>query len=401
MAPDGEIPHFRDDSANITPPHSWVKIGVVDWMSLFSGYRAVVIRGDEVVQGVLHPGLSPESPAVRAVLSDWPGTHFLHHSADGVVVTLVRAVHRTTRERWWLHVLLALATLLTTTIAGAYLLGRDPLRLVALPLGPWSLPFPARVHLDELVPGVAFSVPLFVILLGHELGHYVRARRYGMDVSPPYFIPSPNWLNLIGTFGAFIRLRSPVINRVMLLDVGAGGPLVSFALSVPAVLVGLAWSQTLGLLPQHPPAPYAVLYAGQPIWLGDSLLFHFLASLVDTGEGVVVLHPLAFAGWLGLFVTALNLFPLSQLDGGHILYALFGRGQRYLGVAFLGLLLVLGFAWWGWWFWAAMILLLGRGSIRHPAVFDPALPVTGARRWVGWACIVIFLLSFVAIPLQA
>lgn len=401
MAPDGEIPHFQDDQANLTPASDPVKAAVAEWLSLFSDYRAVVVRGDEVVQGMLHPGLSPTGPEVRGALGAWPGMHFLHHSENGVRVTLVRPISRPTRERWWLHAVLALATLLTTTIAGAYFLGRDPLLLAAIPVGPWSAPIPVHVFPGELLPGLAFSVPLLVILLGHELGHYLVARRYGMDVSPPYFIPSPNWINLIGTFGAFIRLRSPIVNRVVLLDVGAGGPLASFALSIPMVLVGIAWSRPLGLLPQTPPAPYAVLFGGQAIWLGDSLLFHLLARLGGAGEGVTLLHPVAFAGWLGLFVTALNLFPLSQLDGGHILYALFGRGQRYFGLAFLVLLVVLGFAWWGWWFWAAMILVLGRGTIRHPTVFDPTQPVTGARRWIGWACIVIFLLTFIAIPLQA
>jgi membrane-associated protease RseP (regulator of RpoE activity) len=219
-----------------------------------------------------------------------------------------------------------------------------------------------------------------------------------MNVSPPYFIPAPNWINLIGTFGAFIRLRSPMINRIMLLDVGAGGPLASFLLSIPVLVLGLTWSTPLPIDPLAAPAHLAVLFGGAPLWLGDSVLVRLLAWSMGMGSGAWLLHPFALAGWLGLFVTALNLFPLAQLDGGHILYALLGPVQKRVGVAFLFLLVVLGWWWWGWWFWALVILLLGRGSIGHPAVLDARQPVTGARRWVGWGCIAIFLLTFLWRP---
>jgi hypothetical protein len=373
---------------------------VTDWTNLFAVYREVVIRDDEIIQGMLLPELHPRDPRVQEALAGWEGTHFLHHTPYGIELTLVRrrAVRR--EERWWLHLLLGLATLLTTTIAGAYFAGRDPLELTLLPLGGWGMPLPVHLSLPDLVPGLAFSVPLLVILFAHEMGHYLTARWHRMDVSPPYFIPAPNWVNVIGTFGAFIRLRSAVINKVMLLDVGMAGPLASFLLSIPALALGLHWSQPVGVTSVHSLGRYVVLLGAQPIWLGDSLLVRLLASLFSPGGGVILLHPLAFAGWLGLFVTALNLFPLSQLDGGHILYALVGRRQRHAGIAFLLLLLILGRYWWGWWFWAGVILVIGRGTIRHPAVFDPSLPVDPARRWVGWACVLIFLLTFVPIPLQ-
>lgn len=373
---------------------------MANWLSLFSAYRVVVIRNDEVTQGVLLPGLGPEHPEVRAALADWKGTHFLHQADEGTEVTLIRPLGERRPERWWLHLLLALATLLTTTAAGAYFAGHDPLRLVVLPLGPFGLPVPAGVAPGELLPGLAFSVPLFVILLGHELGHYLTARRHGMDVSPPYFIPSPHWINLIGTFGAFIRLRSAMVNRAMLLDVGAAGPVVSFVLSIPAVLLGARWSRWMALDPERARAPFLVLFGDVPIWLGGSPLFTGLVRAAAGDQGVLLLHPLAFAGWLGLFVTALNLFPLAQLDGGHILYALVGSWQRWLGLAFLAVLLVLGREWWGWWMWAGLILLLGRGSVRHPAVFDPDFPIGRTRRMVGWLSVAMFPLTFVAVPIQ-
>lgn len=372
---------------------------MADWISLFAVYRVVVIRNDEVVQGILQPEYSPDHPRVRAALATWEGTHFLHHGGGGTEVTLVRSVGGRAGERWWLHLALGLLTLLTTTLSGAYFLGRDPLRLALYGLGPLGIPVPVRLFPEELVPGLLFSVPLLLILLGHEMGHYLTARRYRMDVSPPYFIPAPHWLNVIGTFGAFIRLRSAMVNRVMLLDVGAAGPVASFVLSVPAVLLGAAWSERVAL-PGAGPTSFLVVFDGQPIWLGGSLAFHALVGLVGASGGVLALHPLAFAGWLGLFVTALNLFPLAQLDGGHILYGLLGPGQRWVGRVFLALLLVLGVWWWGWWLWAGLILVLGRGSIGHPAVFDPEFPVTGGRRWLGRACILIFGLTFVPLPIQ-
>ncbi len=373
---------------------------MANWLSLFAVYRVVVIRNEEVTHGVLHPELGPDAPEVRSALAEWEGTHFLHQGGAGTEVMLIRPLGKRRPERWWLHALLALATLLTTTVAGAYFVGRDPLRLFVLPLGPLGIPVPLSVAPAELLPGLAFSVPLFAILLGHELGHYLTARRHGMNASPPYFIPSPPFINIIGTFGAFIRLRSAMINRAVLFDVGAAGPLVSFTLSIPAVLLGARWSRWAAMDPERAQAPFVVLFGDLPIWLGGSPLFSWLVHAVAGDHGILLLHPLAFAGWLGLFVTALNLFPLAQLDGGHVLYALVGAAQRWIGLAFLAFLLVLGREWWGWWMWAVLILVLGRGSVRHPSVFDPDFPIGPARRAVGWSCVVIFVLTFVPVPIQ-
>ncbi|MQA90143.1 MAG: site-2 protease family protein [Gemmatimonas sp.] len=368
-------------------------------MSLFAVYRTVVIRDDEIVQGVLHPELGPDHPVVRAALERWEGTHFVYPTEDGTEVTLVRPVAERPRERWWIHYLLGLTTFVTTTAAGAYFAGRQPFVLAFLP-GPLAIPYPVGLAPADFLPGLSFSVPLLVVLLGHELGHYLVARRHGMNVSPPFFIPAPHWINLIGTFGAFIRLRSAVVNRIVLLDVGAAGPLVSFGLSVPVAAVGLALTRPLPPLVDGEAARYAIRFGNQLIWLGDSILFGFLDRVFAGEGGFLLLHPLAFAGWIGLFVTALNLFPLAQLDGGHILYALLGHRQRYLGAAFLAALLALGFFWWGWWLWAALILFLGKGRVRHPSVFDPEVPVVGVRRLWGWACVAIFILTFVAIPMR-
>lgn len=396
----GEDPGVEDDSRNIMPVKTEVKPHVFNQVSLFAVYRTAVIRNDEVVRGILLPGLGPEHTAVRQALDEWDGRWFVQESVHGTELTLVRAITRPGRERWWLHILLAALTLLTTTISGAYFAGFVPLQMAILPIGPLGFPFPTRIFIGDLIAGLGFALPLLGILLAHELGHYLAARRHGMDVSPPYFVPAPHWLNLIGTFGAFIRLRSVMINRAVLMDVGAAGPVVSFLVSIPAVVLGLAWSTAAPIPMEFAQAPFVVVFDTQPVWLGGSLIFQLLAHWFGSDGSVLLLHPLAFAGWLGLFVTALNLFPLAQLDGGHILFALGQRVQRYASIAFLILLLVLGYFWWGWWLWAALILVLGRGSIRHPAVFDPDFRVEGTRRWVGWACILIFVLSFIPIPIR-
>jgi membrane-associated protease RseP (regulator of RpoE activity) len=293
------------------------------------------------------------------------------------------------RERWLLHAFLFLLTGFTTTLAGAWMAGHNPLTFV-----------PLRLSFDALTKGLTFSVPLLVILLGHELGHYFVALRRRMDVSPPFFLPAPPWISLVGTFGAFIRLRSPVPNRAVLLDIGVAGPLASLALSIPAVWLGLVWSPVAGIPVGAVPTPFALPFGGEPLWLGGSLLFSGMAHLIAGTGQVLVLHPLAFAGWLGLFITMLNLLPVSQLDGGHILFALIGRSQRWAGLAILAVLLVLGIWWWGWWVWAGLVLLVGRGRVRHPAVWDPELPVTGSRRVLGWLAALIFLLTFVPIPFR-
>jgi hypothetical protein len=372
---------------------------VDDPSELFLTYREVRIRDDEIVQGLLLPGTRPADAEVRALIERWGGRHFVRETPLGAELTMVRRVVAPRAERWWLHVLLFVVTALTTTAAGARFLGSEPVPIGMVPVGPAALPLPVALDPAALLTGLIFSLPLITILLGHELGHYLLARRHGMDVSPPYFIPSPR-LNAIGTFGAFIRLRSPIVNRAVLLDVGAAGPLVSFVLSLPVLVVGLMMSEPARFAGESPPTAFAVYFGSEPIFVGGSLVVHAIAALIPHGGDLLVLHPLAFAGWLGLFVTALNLFPLSQLDGGHILYALFAGRQRLAGVSFLGVLLALGVWWPGWWVWAALILLLGRGSIRHPAVFDAQYPLDRRRRAAGWACVAIFVLTFVVVPFR-
>lgn len=382
---------------NLSTVYTPVKGKVPDVAGPFASWRVVSVHDLEVFQGRLLPHLTLSDPAVRGWLSAWHGPTYAQPGPGGLEVTLSRRNRPRRRERAWLHLLLFLLTLAATTLAGALLLPGDPLRLVMVGDGALAIPVPMRLHPGAWAGGLWFSLPLCFILGMHELGHYAAARRHAMDVSPPYFIPAPWFVNLIGTFGAFIRLRSPLLNRAVLLDVGAAGPLASFALSLPAVALGLAMSEAAPASAGGGRLGLAVF--GDQLVLGESAAFALLRALSPVADApFVLLHPLAFAGWLGLFFTALNLFPVGQLDGGHVAYALSGTGHRIAGIATLGLLLVLALQWPGWLFWGMVILVFGRGRLAHPPVFDPAFRLSAGRRAVAWACVGIFALTLVPVP---
>lgn len=366
----------------------------------FAAWRVVEVHDQQVFQARLRPGLSLGDAGVRRWVDRWPGRVYSTPGPHGVEVTLARRIRPRPRERWWLHLLLLALTVLTATLAGAALVDGDPLRMRLASLAGIAIPVPTRLTPRSLAPGLWFSLPLLAILGAHELGHYAMARRHGMDVSPPYFIPAPWIVSLIGTLGAFIRLRSPLLNRSVLLDVGAAGPITGFLLSLPAVVLGLAWSHAVnGMPPGARGARIGLMVDHQVLRMGESALFMLLRALSPLGDApLVALHPLAFAGWLGLFFTALNLFPVSQLDGGHVVFALSHRWHPRVGVVTVALLLALSFLWIGWLFWAALVMVIGRGGLRHPPVFDPFLRLDRPRRAVGWACIAIFFATLVPIP---
>ncbi len=287
-------------------------------------------------------------------------------------------------------------------MAGAFLAGTDPLRTRFAEIAGGLYPVPTRIRFAQLGTGLTFGVTFIGILLAHELGHFLLARRHRVPVSLPYFIPFPPYLSIVGTLGAFIRLRGPIANRSVLFDIGVAGPLVSFALSVPVFMVGLHLSELIAA-PQSATYPFRVLFLGEPMWLGGSALLHLANRVVvpglDAGTAIL-LHPLAFAGWLGIFVTALNLIPLGQLDGGHVLYALVGPRQRSIGMVFILLLLPLGLVWWGWWLWAGVALAVGRGRVGHPPVQEEEAEPGRGRAILGWVALAIFLLSFPPAPLR-
>lgn len=280
-------------------------------------------------------------------------------------------------------VLLFLLTLLFTLLVGIqyHLAFRD----LSLPEGTGFFAF--ILGRPELVlGGLAYSLSLLGILLVHEMGHFLACRRHGINASLPYFIPAPT---LIGTFGAFIRIRSPFYSPAALFDVGLAGPLAGFIIALPLIFLGLGWSRSV---------PAESL--GATIKLGEPLIFSLLAQPFFSdlpADSVVLLHPVAFAGWFGILATAFNLFPIGQLDGGHIVYALFGPKSFYLGLAAVLLLMLLGILFWpGWLFWALVITLFG---LRHPPL-PASPPLDRGRKGLALLALLVFLLSFTPAPVS-
>jgi len=251
----------------------------------------------------------------------------------------------------------------------------------------------ARVWNDHalLVAGLQFAFASHFILLAHELGHWFACRHHRLDATYPFFLPSPVGL---GTFGAFIRIRSAISGKRELLDVGVSGPLAGFVALLPILVLGVVWSQPAALA--DAPAVGAPLLLYRP---GSSLLLAGLTRLVHgpLPPGFVLNpHPLLLAGWLGLFATLLNLLPLAQLDGGHILYAAIGRWQRKLAWPMWGALLLLGGIWPGWWIWCAFVLLLG---VRHPRIAEENAPLGRRGRFLVAAAGLVFAVGFMPEPI--
>ncbi|HEX5549419.1 MAG TPA: site-2 protease family protein, partial [Nitrospira sp.] len=238
-------------------------------------------------------------------------------------------------SRWALPLLLFFLTVFTTLWAGAYQAYGGTIR------GPGNFLWE---HPDMLWNGIPFAGTLLFILVTHELGHFVLSKIHRVPASLPLFIPGPP--HFIGTFGAIIRMRGPILNRRALFDIGVAGPLAGFMVAIVALIVGLSLSTVVDRT-----ATYG-------LQLGEPLLLKFMAWLIMGSlppQADVLLHPVAFAAWFGLFVTSLNLLPIGQLDGGHVAYALWGTRQRTLAFAVLPLLIVLGFVVWpGWFVWAFM-----------------------------------------------
>jgi len=263
---------------------------------------------------------------------------------------------------------LFLITLLATIIAGAMQQG----------INPWESPW-------DLWRGIPFSFTLMIILASHEFGHYFMSVKRGVRVTLPYFIPAPS---IIGTFGAFIKMKSPILDRKTLLDIGVAGPIAGFAVAVPVLLTGLMLSEVNVAAPSE-----------TDMELGSSLLFSLLSWAVFghlPDQVDIILHPIAFSGWIGLLVTCFNLVPVGQLDGGHIAYALFGQRQRTLAKIMFFILLVLGVAGWtGWLIWALILLFM---KLAHPPVIYDWIPLDGRRRLIGWIAMSIFILTFTPVP---
>jgi membrane-associated protease RseP (regulator of RpoE activity) len=240
-----------------------------------------------------------------------------------------------------------------------------------------------------LMLGPWYSVAIMVFLTAHEMGHYLMCRNYGVRATLPFFIPFP-FLNPFGTMGAFIQIKEHIPSKKALFDIGAAGPLAGFVVALPLIYFGMAHSEIVPVLQADK----------EGFYLGESLLFKYISYLsighVPTGFDVS-LHPVAYAGWVGLFVTALNLIPIGQLDGGHVFYSLFGRIAKKTTIVFLAGFAVLTIFYPGWGLLFVLLLFFGRS---HPETIDSITPLDVNRRLLGYIIFIIFLISFTPVPFK-
>lgn len=283
----------------------------------------------------------------------------------------------------WRHLLLLLLTIGTTTLVGA-----DHYYGFITDLGARDLPV---VLSDLLLPGLWYSGTILAILGCHEFGHYAACRYYDVDASLPFFLPAP--LPLTGTLGAFIRIREPIPTKRMLFDIGIAGPIAGFLVALPALFIGLWMSRVVEL-----PAEFTGVELGEP------LLFQFASWLLwgSPPEGYSInLHPMAFAAWFGLLATALNLFPIGQLDGGHISYAVLGRKSSQVTLVMIVATIVLTYFSPSWMVWTTlmigMLLLFGR---HHPRTFDEDDPLDRQRIVFAIVALVMLVLCFTPSPIE-
>ncbi|MBC7364143.1 MAG: site-2 protease family protein [Candidatus Aminicenantes bacterium] len=287
----------------------------------------------------------------------------------------------------WINFLLFVLTIISTFFVG-YLWGMNYLYASSSGLDIPGLNDLAFLRYPVLIRlSLVYSVSLLVILLSHELGHYLTCRRYGLRATLPYFIPAPT---LIGTLGAFIKIKSPLARKKELFDVGANGPIVGFLFSVPVLYFGLQLSKVVPALPRD-----------NSIFFGEPLLLKIFVRLIFGQVGPdqdLILHPLAVAGWVGLLVTSFNLFPVGQLDGGHILYAAFGEKAEKFSLIVLMIMVILGiFFWMGWLLWAVLIYFLGW---KHPKMITEMEKMDVRRQLLGFLVVIIFILSFIPAPVS-
>src|SRR2546426_10186565 len=299
---------------------------------------------------------------------------------------------RPQKRRYWLHILLFLGTIFTTLVVGARMEFNFQNNLPAFSMNDDALPFfPVRWALAQpsrLLLGIPFASTLMLILLAHEMGHYLCCRYYGVYATLPFFIPFPT---LIGTLGAFIRIRSPIRSRSALFDIGIAGPIAGFVVALTVLIFAMPYSK-LG-----PPPVISDIQLGYPLIFK---LVWAILPLADIHGGSspmsdIYFHPMAIAAWVGMFATALNLLPGGQLDGGHIVFSLAPRAHKFVSrITILALIPIAIKLWLGWLVWAVLLRISG---MRHPMV--PEWPgVAGPRRWIALFGLIMLVLNFTPAP---
>lgn len=290
-----------------------------------------------------------------------------------------------TKDRVWLHVLLFVLTILSTSLVGGGHYAGFQVDFSA------DAPVPALHLTSLLIDGLWYSVTILAILGCHEMGHYVACRRYGVDASLPFFLPAP--LPLTGTLGAFIRIRSRIPSKVALFDIGIAGPIAGFIVAVPALFLGLHLSRVVPLPPDF-----------EGMSLGEPLLFRAVSWLTfgNVADGMSVnMHPVAFAAWFGLLATALNLFPVGQLDGGHIAYAVLGRRSTLVTFAMLAVAVGLATLSSSWWVWTGLlVLMIFMVGPHHPPTQDDETPLDTFRLVLAVFALIMLILCFTPAPIE-
>jgi len=311
---------------------------------------------------------------------------------DFVPVWVPAALPPPDHGRLWVQLLLLAATVVTTTMVGGchyYSFAIDLATINDLAPEPSS----SALFLNPLfwMRGLWYSLTILAILGCHEMGHYVACLHYGVDVTRPYFLPAP--LPLTGTLGAFIRIRSRIPNKIALFDIGIAGPLAGFVVAVPALFIGL-WLSRIDRLPED---------ASNLMELGEPLFFRFAAWLVwgEVAEGSTInMHPMAFAAWFGLLATALNLFPIAQLDGGHIAYAVFGRRSTAITIIMIGVAVGLTFVSSSLIAWTVLlVIMIVMMGPRHPPTLNEDEPLDTGRLVLAAVALVILIVCFTPAPI--
>lgn len=309
----------------------------------------------------------------------------------------------------WVNLLLFFLTILSVMFTGATFMDTEMTSPFQLSLGGF---------IQFMLKGWPFALSLLGILLSHELGHYLVGRARGENVTLPYFIPFP--FSAFGTMGAFINMKETPKNKKHLMDIGLAGPLIGLLVAIPVLFIGLSLSSVGPIEADLPEGAVHFLEGNSVFYLFSKfvtfgkvlpqplsfdgmhpflywLRYFFTGSPAPIGGLDVQIHPVAWAGWAGLFVTGINLIPAGQLDGGHILYVLFGKKTAKKILPFILIAMaVLGIFWTGWWFWAVLILIFGR---RYAEPLDQITPIDTKRKVLGVVALVIFILIFTPVPL--
>jgi membrane-associated protease RseP (regulator of RpoE activity) len=329
------------------------------------GYRINVTA----VTGKLNPPIDKTISEIKEYFSSTEYTPIFTEEKKQHVIQFGIFKKAEEKPKYWLNLLLFLATILSTIFAGSFNSGGNPFE-----------------NISDIWLGVPFSFSIMAILTCHEMGHYFTSRKAGMITTLPFFIPVP--FHFLGTFGAVIKMKSIVPSRSSLLRVGMAGPIAGFLVALPITIIGISLSEVRM-------ATEGATY----LKLGDSLLFYLLGKIIHPNipQGAeIFLHPIAFAGWLGLLVTSMNLIPIGQLDGGHVAYSVFLQRRKLFYIPLVIGLFALGiFLWVGWFVWVLLAFFLAR---RDPVIQDSLTPLTKREKLYALFPLIVLILTFIPKP---